>query len=96
MAVLAARRSGAPRVCGSPARGMPPRPQHQAASPTTTSGAAALDEEAGKTFSLQQCVDSLEEAISAARKAKVSVVEEEMREARETVTPARSAALKKK
>ena len=41
-------------------------------------------------------VDSLEEAISAARKAKVSVVEEEMREARETVTPARSAALKKK
>ena len=72
MAVLAARRSGAPRVCGSPARGTPPRPQHQAASPTTTSG------------------------ISAARKAKVSVVEEEMREARETVTPARSAALKKK
>ena len=45
---------------------------------------------------MQQCVDSLEEAISAARKAKVSVVEEEMREARETVTPARSAALKKK
>ena len=57
---------------------------------------SVVDEEAGKTFSLQQCVDSLEEAISAARKAKVSVVEEEMREARETVTPARSAALKKK